>query len=60
METIREVRVTLSNELIEHLRNEAARLDVPLEYLVIGLLVDTRDQLADSAPRQSASCEQAA
>lgn len=61
MDTAREVRVTLSTDLIAFLRSEAARLEVPLEYLVVGLLIDTSEQHADAVlPSVSASSEQAA
>lgn len=36
-----EVAVTLSPELLNHLRAEAKRLHVPLTYLVASLVVDT-------------------
>jgi hypothetical protein len=36
-----EVRVTLSTLLWEHLRRQAARLEVPMELLVAGLVCDT-------------------
>jgi hypothetical protein len=36
-----EVAVTLSTELYERLRAEAATLGVPLEWLVASLVVDT-------------------
>lgn len=39
-----ELCVTLSKELLSHLRTEARRLDVPLEWLVAGLVVDTVDE----------------
>jgi DNA-directed RNA polymerase specialized sigma24 family protein len=42
-----EVAVTLSNELLDHLRSEARRLEIPLEWLVASLVVDTIDEEAD-------------
>lgn len=36
-----EIAVTLPAELWDRLRREAARLDVPLEWLVAGLVCDT-------------------
>jgi hypothetical protein len=38
-----EVAVTLSPELLARLRDEAAALDLPLEYLVAALIVDTME-----------------
>lgn len=39
-----ELNVTLSRDLLRHLRAEARRLDVPLEWLVAGLVADTVDE----------------
>jgi hypothetical protein len=39
-----ELAVTLTAELYDHLSAEAHRLDVPLEWLVASLVVDTMDQ----------------
>lgn len=36
-----EVAVTLSADLYRHLRAEARRLQIPLEWLVASLVVDT-------------------
>ena len=36
-----QIRVTLSSELLEHLRKEAAKRHVPLRWLVAGLVYDT-------------------
>jgi hypothetical protein len=36
-----EVRVTLSEELLRHLRCRAAELRVPIKWLVAGLVCDT-------------------
>jgi hypothetical protein len=38
-----ELAVTLSPKLYEHLRAEAVRLDVPLQWLVASMVVDTVD-----------------
>lgn len=42
--------VTLSAELFKHLRSEARRLGVPLEWLVASLVVDTLDEAEGCAP----------
>ncbi len=39
-----ELDVTLSRDLLRHLRAEALRLDVPLEWLVAGLVADTMNE----------------
>ncbi len=44
MITAPELSVTLSFELFRHLRSEARRLDVPLEWLVAAMVVDTIDE----------------
>lgn len=36
--------VTLSPELHDHLCRESLRLDVPLEWLIASLIVDTMDE----------------
>ena len=41
MDTTPQIRVTLSNDLLEHLRREAAERHVPLRWLVAGLVCDT-------------------
>jgi hypothetical protein len=41
MQATPEVVVTLSDELWSRLRREAARLDVPVEWLIAGLVCDT-------------------
>ena len=38
-----EVAVTLSPELLARLRDEAAALDLPIEYLVAALVLDTME-----------------
>ena len=46
-----ELAVTLSMELFRHLRSEARRLDVPLEWLVAGMVIDTIDEaVVESRP----------
>jgi hypothetical protein len=46
MNTKTELSVTLSPELYEHLRAEAVRLDVPLQWLVASMVVDTVEERA--------------
>jgi hypothetical protein len=41
MKTDREIRVTLSDELFDHLRAQAQELHIPLKWLVAGLICDT-------------------
>ena len=41
-----EVSVTLSKELLDHLGGLAADLDIPLEWLVAGLVCDTMESSA--------------
>jgi len=36
-----EVRVTLSDELLRHLSRHASELEIPIEWLVAGLVCDT-------------------
>jgi hypothetical protein len=43
-----EVRVTLSAELVRHLRRRASALKIPIEWLVVGLVCDTLDKLAEA------------
>lgn len=45
-----ELSVTLTPELMRHLRAESRRLDVPLEYLVAGLVLDTLGDAEIAAP----------
>lgn len=42
-----ELAVTLSDELFHHLSDEAARLGIPLEWLVASMVVDTMDEEED-------------
>lgn len=39
--------VTLSAALLRHLRAEARRLEIPLEWLVAGIVADTLDCVHD-------------
>ena len=41
MNATQEVAVTLSPQLFEHLRREAAALGIPLQWLVASLVADT-------------------
>jgi hypothetical protein len=41
MDPTPQIQVTLSNELLEHLRREAVERRVPLRWLVAGLVCDT-------------------
>ena len=47
-----EVRVTLSAELVRHLRLRASALKIPIEWLVVGLVCDTLDKLAEAGTAQ--------
>jgi hypothetical protein len=49
MTTNPEVRVTLSTPMWMHLRREAARLEVPMELLIAGLVCDTIEVFPDSS-----------
>lgn len=40
------LRVTLSNDLLKHLRKTAREIDVPLRWLVAGLVCDTLEAKA--------------
>ncbi len=44
MNTAPELSVTLSIELLRHLRDESRRLEIPLEWLVAGLVCDSMDE----------------
>lgn len=50
MEAVREFAVTMSPELLKHLRAESKRLKVPLTYVLAGLVVDTLDSCVEPAP----------
>jgi hypothetical protein len=41
MDSSSEIRVTLSDALLKHLRKEAEARHVPLQWLVAGLVCDT-------------------
>jgi hypothetical protein len=47
MTAVSEVAVTLSDELLRHLRRRAESMRVPVEWLVAGLVCDTIETLAD-------------
>ncbi len=49
MNATREVAVTLSPELLDHLREEAQALGVAIEYLIASLIVDTMEKARDAA-----------
>lgn len=55
MTTAPELSVTLSDELLKHLRAESSRLKVALEWLVAGLVVDTLDDDLPKRQRLAAS-----
>ncbi len=44
-----EVRVTLSSDLLRHLAGIAANLQVPIEWVVVGLVCDTVERLAKAS-----------
>ena len=46
-----ELSVTLSKDLLDHLRGLAADMDIPLEWLVAGLVCDTIESSAIRVPR---------
>ena len=45
-----EIVVTLSDELLGHLRSVAASLEVPFEWLVAGIVCDTFETSAELVP----------
>ena len=47
------VRVTLSEELLRHLRRRASELKVPIEWLVAGLVCDTLNTFAETGHSQA-------
>ena len=49
MSTRSKISVTLSNELLDHLRLQSQRLHVPLKWLVAGLVVDTSECVSGDA-----------
>ncbi len=56
MKNALEIAVTLSSELLDHLGVEARLLDVPVEYLVAGLIVDTFEEVGSDGERVGAVC----
>ena len=48
MDTNSQIRVTLSNDLLEKLRREAVERHVPLRWLVAGLVCDTLESESQS------------
>ena len=50
-----EVAVTLSIELLRHLRDESRRLEIPLEWLVAGLVCDSFDDNGLASTRLAVS-----
>lgn len=48
MKATPEVRVTLSDELLRHLRRRASELEIPIEWLVAALVCDTFDNFAEA------------
>ena len=54
MKATPEVRVTLSEELLRHLRRRASELKIPIEWLVVGLVCDTLDNSAPAGHLQVA------
>lgn len=54
MRTRHALSVTLSPELFAHLSTEATRLDVPLEWLVASMVLDTIDGTIDVEGRAGA------
>ncbi len=55
MKTAGQILVTLSDELLENLRAQARELNVPLRWLVAGLVCDTFDPV-EPPNRQDAQC----
>ncbi len=53
MAGIPEVTVTLSATLLRHLRGLAADLEVPIEWLVAGLVCDTLESLDEGQATRS-------
>jgi hypothetical protein len=43
------ISVTLSGDMLDHLRVESQRLHVPLKWLVAGLVLDTSESAAPTA-----------
>ena len=57
MKTHSEIAVTLSDELLERLRAQAQELEIPLKWLVAGLVCDSIDpdkqSFSEGSPRLS-------
>ena len=53
MAGIPKVTVTLSTTLLRHLRGQAADLEVPIEWLVAGLVCDTLESLDEGQATRS-------
>jgi hypothetical protein len=47
MDATPQIRVTLSDELLDHLKKQAQRTRVPLRWLVAGLVCDTLESGMD-------------
>jgi hypothetical protein len=54
MKATPEVRVTLSDALLSHLRCRASELKLPIEWLIAGLVCDTLDELAEASHSRTA------
>jgi hypothetical protein len=52
METRGEVAVMLSDQLIDHLYHLSHEADIPLRWLVAGLVCDTMETLGDERARR--------
>ena len=50
MQTNSEISVTLSGELIDHLRTQSQQLHVPLKWLVASLVLDTSESATRRPP----------
>jgi len=50
-----EVCVTLSTDLLRQLRSRASELELPLEWLVAGLVCDTLDNFTEAAHARTRS-----
>lgn len=55
MKTDGQIQVTLSDELLENLRAQARELNIPLKWLVAGLVCDTLDPV-EPPNRQDSGC----
>jgi hypothetical protein len=54
MSLIKEFVVTLSDDLADHLHGVATKLDVPLEWLVVGIVCDTIESSTEVIPAPAA------